>query len=187
MPQAGSWIRNIEINSKQMNNIKRKLVFSWGNPSRGDDALGPLFAQAIEALNLPDVDCLTDFQLQIEHALDLQGRERVLFVDASCQVQPDDAAPFQFGPLAARRDHSYTTHAMSPAALLQVFADMDGRPPPPAWLLAIPGDSWELGDPPSERALTRLAHAVRWATEWLTSADSQLPDCIELTVPLEPA
>jgi hydrogenase maturation protease len=163
-----------------MNEIKRKLVFSWGNPSRGDDALGPLFAQAIEAMNLPDVECLTDFQLQIEHALDLQGRERVLFVDASCQAQPDDAAPFQFGPLAARRDDSYTTHAMSPAALLQVYADMEGQAPPPAWLLAIPGDSWELGDAPSARAQERLTHAVRWAATWLTAA-TDLPTPIDLT------
>ena len=26
------------------------LVFGWGNPSRGDDALGPLFVDAIEAI-----------------------------------------------------------------------------------------------------------------------------------------
>jgi hypothetical protein len=46
------------------------LVFAWGNPSRGDDALGPLFAERIEALGLPGVECLTDFQLQVEHALE---------------------------------------------------------------------------------------------------------------------
>lgn len=166
-----------------MNEIKRKLVFSWGNPSRGDDALGPLFAQAIEAMNLPDVECLTDFQLQIEHALDLQGRERVLFVDASCQAQADDAAPFQFGTLAARRDDSYTTHAMSAAALLQVYADMQGQSPPPAWLLAIPGDSWELGDAPSARAQERLAHALRWASTWLTSATDQPPSLESIRMP----
>ena len=47
------------------------LVFGWGNPSRGDDALGPLFVDAVEAMKLPGVECLTDFQLQVEHALDL--------------------------------------------------------------------------------------------------------------------
>ncbi|MBL8482901.1 MAG: Ni/Fe hydrogenase, partial [Rhodocyclaceae bacterium] len=44
-------------------------MFAWGNPGRGDDALGPLFAERIEALDLPGVECLTDFQLQVEHAL----------------------------------------------------------------------------------------------------------------------
>ena len=57
------------------------LVFGWGNPSRGDDALGPLFVERIEALELPGVSCLTDFQLQVEHALDIQDRRQVLFVD----------------------------------------------------------------------------------------------------------
>jgi hypothetical protein len=64
------------------------LIFGWGNPSRGDDALGPLFVEHFTALAArhPEwgaVECLTDFQLQVEHALDLQGRRRVLFVDAS--------------------------------------------------------------------------------------------------------
>ncbi|MDP2785684.1 MAG: Ni/Fe hydrogenase, partial [Sulfurimicrobium sp.] len=59
------------------------LVFGYGNPSRGDDALGPLLLEQLAALNLPHVELLTDFQLQVEHAVDLQGRERVLFIDAS--------------------------------------------------------------------------------------------------------
>ena len=64
------------------------LVLGVGNPSRGDDALGPLFIErAAEALKervaAGELELLTDFQLQIEHALDLEGRRRVVFVDAS--------------------------------------------------------------------------------------------------------
>jgi len=59
------------------------LIFGWGNPSRGDDALGPLFIERIESLGLPGVECLTDFQLQVENALDIQDRQCILFVDAS--------------------------------------------------------------------------------------------------------
>jgi hypothetical protein len=64
------------------------LVLAIGNPSRGDDALGPLFASARGELarrrdRRGQVELLTDFQLQIEHALDLVGRARVVFVDAS--------------------------------------------------------------------------------------------------------
>ncbi|MCC7218819.1 MAG: hydrogenase maturation protease, partial [Burkholderiales bacterium] len=59
------------------------LVIGIGNPSRGDDALGPLLVERIEAMDLPGVECLTDFQLQVEHALDLVGREQVVFVDAT--------------------------------------------------------------------------------------------------------
>ena len=66
------------------------LVFGWGNLSRGDDALGPMLVDRLRAL-LPDdsgVEFLDDYQLQIEHALDLVGRDRVLFVDASLRAQP---------------------------------------------------------------------------------------------------
>lgn len=139
------------------------LVFSWGNPSRGDDALGPLFADAIDALQLPGVECLTDFQLQVEHALDLVGRKRVLFVDASMAAD----APFSVKPLSARRDASFTTHAMTPEAILQVYTDTLDSEAPPAWLLGIRGEQWELGATPSRGALSNLEAAVRWGQTWL--------------------
>ena len=141
------------------------LVFAWGNPARGDDALGPLFAEAIEALQLPDVECLTDFQLQVEHALDLQGRQRVLFVDASLSAP----APFGVQMLAPLHDESFSSHAMSPAAVLQVYCDVLKRPPPPAQLLAIQGVQWELGIAPSATARANLAAALAWAKHWLAS------------------
>lgn len=59
------------------------LIIGIGNPSRGDDALGPLAIERLEALDLAGVELLTDFQLQVEYALDLAGRRRVIFVDAS--------------------------------------------------------------------------------------------------------
>lgn len=139
------------------------LVFGWGNPARGDDALGPLFVDAVEAMGLPGVECLTDFQLQVEHALDLEGRSRVLFVDASVDA-PD---PFGVAPLRARRDDSFTTHAMTPQAVLQVYRDLRGEPPP-AWLLGMRGERWALGDPLSASARRHLDAALHWARHWLT-------------------
>lgn len=141
------------------------LVFAWGNPSRGDDALGPLFAEAIEALHLPGVECLTDFQLQVEHALDLRGRERVLFVDAATALGEEDG--FRVSRLGPRRDASFTTHAVSPGMLLQVFVELDRRPPPAAWLLRIGGEHWELGEALSVKAATHLDRALGWAKGWL--------------------
>jgi hydrogenase maturation protease len=139
------------------------LVFGWGNPSRGDDALGPLFVDAVAALALPDVECLTDFQLQIEHALDLKGRQRILFVDASATAE----APFHVGPVAALRDASFTSHAMSPNAVLQTYVDVEKAEPPPAWLLAIRGVDFELGSPLSEEADRHLAKALTWFKSWV--------------------
>lgn len=149
------------------------LVFGWGNPSRGDDALGPLFVERIIAKNLPGVECLTDFQLQVEHALDLHGRSRILFVDASLEA----AAPFVAAPIAAARDASFTTHAMTPQAVLQVYRDLEDADPPPCWLLAIRGEHFELGAPPGAEARKNLEAALAWATRWLKApADGSTGD-----------
>jgi len=128
------------------------LIFTWGNPSRGDDALGPALYELLLQEDLDGVELLTDFQLQIEHSIDLVGRERVLFVDASTSA----AAPFECVRLQPEQDASYTTHAMSPQALLSVYRQVNGHAPPPAWLLSIRGYAFGLGRPLSAAANEHL-------------------------------
>lgn len=139
------------------------LVFGYGNPSRGDDALGPLLIERLESLlataDLPPegaVDCLTDFQLQIEHALDLHGRRLVLFVDAHVDCAP----PWRLARLQPERDASFSTHAISPASVLQVYRDFHASPPPPSFLLGIRGERFELGEPLSPAAARHLDEAL---------------------------
>ena len=132
-----------------------QLIFTWGNPSRGDDALGPALYELLQNDNLDGVDLLTDFQLQIEHAVDLVSRRRVLFVDASTSA----ISPFDFFRLQPEQDASYTTHAMSPQALLSVYQQVYGSPPPPAWLLSIRGYEFDLGLPLSTAANQNLMAA----------------------------
>lgn len=144
------------------------LVFGWGNLSRGDDALGPLLIERLRALSLPAdrIELLDDYQLQVEHALDLAGRQRVLFVDASL----DCAAPFEARLLSAAQDASYTTHAMSPQALMHVYRQLQASAPPPCTLLAIRGLRFELGEPPGAAALMHLEAALEWSIDWLGPA-----------------
>jgi hydrogenase maturation protease len=131
------------------------LVIGIGNPSRGDDALGTLALERLAALALPQVELLTDFQLQVEHALDLAGRSEVIFIDASVSAQ----APYEFEPVAAFADASVTTHALSPAAVLDTYRRVIGTPPE-AKLLAIRGYAFELGEPLSANARRNLDAAV---------------------------
>ena len=144
------------------------LVFGWGNLSRGDDALGPLCLEQLRKSFAGDarMEFLDDYQLQVEHALDLVGRSQVLFVDASLNCP----APFEVTPLQAAQDASFTTHAMSPQSLMQVFSDLQGSAPPPCTLLAIRGERFELGEPPTPQALEHLDAALAWAKDWLTHA-----------------
>ena len=139
------------------------LIFGWGNPSRGDDALGPLFVEHIEALGLPHVECLTDFQLQVEHALDLQDRERILFVDASVRAD----APFSVSRLTPARDATFSTHAITPESVMQVYVDLQDKAPPPCDLLAIRGERFELGEALTPNASQNLDAALAWARQWI--------------------
>lgn len=153
------------------------LVFAWGNRSRGDDALGPLFLEQLRAAHpqRADVEYLEDYQLQIEHALDLLGRERVLLVDASRNCPP----PFAASALQPRREaaftpYAFTTHSLSPQDLLQVFHNLHGEPPP-CTLLAIRGEQFALGAAPTAPALAHLAAALHWAHGWLAAAPLSSP------------
>jgi len=150
------------------NPAKPDLIFTWGNPSRGDDALGPAMYELLQQANLNDVDLLTDFQLQIEHAIDLEGRKRVLFVDASLSA----SAPFEVVRLQPEQDASYTTHAMSPQALLSVYQQINGCAPPPAWLLSIRGYEFGLGLPLTTAANRHLLAAFNHVKVLLDPAQS---------------
>jgi hydrogenase maturation protease len=135
----------------------RLVVFGWGNDARGDDGLGPLLLQRVTRAAWPEVSAIEDFQLQIEHALDLEGADLALFLDAG----KDTPAPFTFAEIKPALAATPTTHALAPEAVLDVHARALGRPPPPAFMLCIRGERFELGQGLSTEASERLEAA--WA------------------------
>lgn len=128
------------------------LILGCGNPGRGDDALGPELIEAIQALGFSDIECQHDMQLQVEYVTDLQGRELILFVDADASC-PE---PFHFSEISAEKDDSYTSHAMTPHAVLHAYKQVFGIDAPPAFLLRIRGYQFELGESLSEKASANL-------------------------------
>ena len=135
--------------------VRAKLVIAAGNPSRGDDAIGPLLAERLDALGLPEVEVLADFQFQVEHALDLIGRSTVVFVDASAS----GAIPFSLTAVCARADRSLTTHALSPAAVVSIHQRLLGAAPR-SFVLAVRGYAFDLGAPLSAAARSNLDCAM---------------------------
>lgn len=151
-----------------------RLLFAYGNPSRGDDALGPAVYESLQAMQQEngqpyDIELLTDYQLQIEHAIDLEQREAVLFVDASLS----GPAPYSFQQLQAMQDNSYTTHAMSPAAVLAVYGQINHVEPPAAYLLTIRGYEFALGQPLTQQAEKNLVCALDFIKTLLTTSTSE--------------
>ena len=148
--------------------VKPVLVFGYGNPSRGDDALGPLLLDYVESrCDLTGIKILSDFQLQIEHALDLEGRSLVLFVDACVSC----VGAFDFARLTPSGDKSYSTHVMSPAAVLAVYLSIKKQTPPPAFLLSIKAEKFELGAALSVQAKNNLEQAGLFAEQLLQTPD----------------
>ncbi|PKO33337.1 MAG: homospermidine synthase [Betaproteobacteria bacterium HGW-Betaproteobacteria-7] len=152
------------------------VVFAVGNPSRGDDAIGPLLLERLAAWLAAEgldghFDLVEDFQLQIEHSLDLQGRRLALFIDAGVQTP----VPYSFLRIAPASGFAHTTHELPPEAVLQVFRQTEAAEPPPAFTLCVSGERFELGEPLSPAAeahaaaafatlgqLCRDSHAAAW-------------------------
>lgn len=105
------------------------------------------------------IELLGEYQLQVEHALDLVDRRLVLFIDASVSC----AAPYCFERLQEKRDESYTSHAMSPAAVLYTYRQLYHCASPPAYLLSVLGERFELGEALSPSASAHMQQALRLA------------------------
>lgn len=156
------------------------VVFAVGNPSRGDDAIGPIIAGRLESWLAAEglagqVEVIEDFQLNIEYALDLKGRELVLFIDAG----DNTADPYFFRQIHASPEPSHSTHALEPPAVLQVYLQIEGREPPSSFVLCVRGEHFELGEDISpaaqqcvEAALKLLESLLRQANlaDWLAQA-----------------
>jgi len=131
------------------------LVLAVGNPSRGDDAIGPELAARLESAALPGVEVIDEFQLQVENALDLVGRERVIFVDAGTGTP----APFELRRVEAAPEFLHTSHALSPEAVLATYRRVTGSEPPECWVLCVRGESFALGEPLSAAARDHVTAA----------------------------
>ena len=156
------------------------VIFAVGNPSRGDDAIGPELCGRLEKwLEIEGLagqfELIEDFQLQIEHALDLQDRQLALFIDAGANTP----APFTFQRIAPATGIAHTTHELPPEAVLQVYLQTEAAEPPPAFVLCVRGEDFELGEPLSaaaehhlEAALDLLMQLCRQAalTDWTRAA-----------------
>lgn len=117
------------------------VVLAAGNEARGDDALGPRMLARVEALGVPRVRTVLDFQFQVEHALDLDDAAEALFIDAHCS----QAVPACLAGLVPAVAPGVASHALTPAQVLAVRRQIH-RPLPPAWLLSLRGASFGLGE-----------------------------------------
>ncbi|MBI1175473.1 MAG: hydrogenase maturation protease [Sideroxydans sp.] len=141
------------------------LILAIGNESRGDDALAPLLLRKLDltATQQARTELLEEFQLQVEHAMDLAERDLVLFVDAGM----DTPAPYSFYRIQPGDSRTLFSHALAPEAVLATYAQIYRQAPPPAFVLCLRGEQFELGSGLSAQAAAHLEQALEFMRDLL--------------------
>ncbi len=149
------------------------LIFAIGNESRGDDGLAPLLLRKIEqwlqtaGIDKDKFELIEAFQLQIENTLDMQGRELILFMDAGIETP----APFSFTRAEMTATPNLFSHALTPETLLALYAQLHHEAAPPAFILCLRGEEFELGAALSAAAVSRMDQAMEFMQGLLQQAD----------------
>ncbi len=132
------------------------LLFGIGNCGRSDDGLGWAFLDRIQQEAEFPGQVEYRYQLQVEDAAMVSRADRVIFVDSYQGALPGG---FQWAPCNPSREFEFTSHVLAPSAVMYLCQDLYGRVPP-AELLLIQGDCWDLDTRMSDTARQRLEHAL---------------------------
>ncbi len=139
------------------------LFYGYGNPGRQDDGLGNRFIEMLEswaAANKVDwIETESNYQLNIEDAMNIKDKDLVVFVDASTEelngftvsrVEPDEGKA------------EFTLHAASPAFVVALCLKVFEKAPP-SYLIHIRGYEWEFKEglsPEAEKNLKKTFLSV---------------------------
>ena len=143
-------------------------VFAWGNTARGDDGIGPILAERLRQQNIPGLDIIEDHQLNIEHVTDLENCNAALFIDASIEIHEG----YRLERIAPSGDGNFSTHAISPQALLNVFEQTMKTSAPDSWLLHVAAREFGLGAEPGSTARQSIEQAHDFLKALLKNAPS---------------
>jgi|NGEPerStandDraft_6_1074524.scaffolds.fasta_scaffold00001_47 hydrogenase maturation protease len=141
----------------------RSVVLGFGSTLRGDDGIGPRIAERIEGLTkATDVLVLIRQSLTPDLAHDIEGADRVVFIDASATETPGAFCEQWIEP---RSDSSVAmVHFLEPAALLEWCLRAYGRSPQ-AVLITVGASNFELGEALSPEVAKSIPLIVRRVVE----------------------
>jgi hydrogenase maturation protease len=118
------------------------LVIGYGNDLRSDDGAGRHAAARIDALSIPGVRIVSVHQLAPEISDLLASAKMAIFVDA---YPADEGSKIRVEKLASSAPAPGFGHFATPGELLS-FAEILYRRQPDAWIVAIPGVSFDFGE-----------------------------------------
>ncbi len=122
----------------------RILIIGYGSPIRGDDAIGPLVAERLQAADQNgDIEVMARHILTAELVADLVERELVIFLDAAVEGTPGEVRCRRLAPTADAV--STMAHFLDPRELLAWCETLYGRVPE-SWLVTACGASFDYAD-----------------------------------------
>jgi hydrogenase maturation protease len=155
------------------------LLYGYGNPGRQDDGLGNAFINDIEEWvkkqGLEGFSFDSNYQLNIEDALEISNYDLVIFVDASVEEIED----FCISKVDASTKVTFTTHAASPGYVVGLCKKMYNKAPV-TLLLHIKGYEWKLDEGLTEKAKQNLEKAIIYFKEKLSTPEALLDSDVEL-------
>ena len=142
------------------------LIYGYGNPGREDDGLGAELVRRLEEWakqsDFRGIEFDTNYQLNIEDAEAIAGKDIVIFADASTEAIDD----YLFTEVTAETEVSFTTHAASPGYIVKLCHDLFEKCPK-VYLLHIKGYQWEFREGLSEKAEENLQKALSFMKKYL--------------------
>ena len=138
------------------------IILGVGNDSRGDDGLGWAFLDALEGDPEVRAQLFHRYQLQPEDADLISRTKTVVFVDATKEALETG---FDWRPAIPEQQPNVHSHWLPPSVVLGFCKEVYGACPD-AYILAISGAQWELGQGLSAAGEKRLEDALHFFRQW---------------------
>ena len=142
-----------------LNKLFQILIYGYGNPGRQDDGLGDELVKRLEDWTIEEglagIEFDSNYQLNIEDAEIISGKDLVIFADASVE----DVVDFKITRVTGEKEVSFTTHAASPGYIVKLCHELFNKQPD-VFLLHIKGYEWEFQEGLSDKAVKNLEKAL---------------------------
>jgi hydrogenase maturation protease len=139
-------------------NMSHFLVIGYGNPLRGDDAVGQIVARALLEWQLPNVKVLALHQLAPELADDLAKVDTVYFIDACMNVSLEHPRVTKIQPSHSTVNVSHFSTPQDLLALTKQLYNCEPR----AYLIEMPAESFELIEKLSAKAQKGVGEVLKY-------------------------
>lgn len=148
------------------------VVIGYGNPNKGDDAIGQKVVAQLQELKTPEVEAYSVNQLTPELSSKLSRANVAIFVDA-CKLKNTDTVQVKSLDACGTETTGSALpgfgHSCSPCSLLALTQSVYGHFPK-AWWVEVPACDFTMGHPLSDLAEQGVEQALRTIASLVSAA-----------------